>query len=192
MKRLASLCLASGILIMISALAIAVSAMPSGSPRAEAYNNPSNTCFYCHLDAHPEWNLDLPLRVIHAGGNQADPELPIPETENNALVCSNCHIINGDANLPAEEIQSQIDETQARIMVIHTQLEQIYGLHTFWQANVIRAEKSDEQIKAERISTLITYVEADGSWGFHDPVYTEEILTEAETLMTNLLSVLDL
>lgn len=192
MKRLASLCFASGILIMVSALAIAVSAMPSNSPRAESYESTPNACLYCHLDAHANFNLDLPLKVIHSVVNGPADELPGNTPEEQTLVCSNCHIMNGETNLPTEEIQTRIEDTQARVLVLHTQLEQIYGLNEPWHNNVIRAQKSQEQIKAERINTLIAYVEADGSWGFHDPIYTEEILTEAETLMDDLLSVLDL
>jgi hypothetical protein len=177
MKKFASLFLATGLLIMALALTIAVSAMNGNANiRTQAAESEStNTCLFCHRESHRDWNLISALQQ------------PIMAQSIPTPACSGCHTMNAEA-LPLAEIQTAIDNNQGRVAALRQELAQIY-LHyaADWNSDAHRSEKSAEQITAERISTLVAVVEADGSWGFHNPIYTEEILTEAERLMAEMI-----
>jgi hypothetical protein len=189
MKRLATLCLISGLLIMVLALGMAVSAMPTGRPQTSITQNTSNTCLYCHTDVHPEWDLTASIRMIQP--DHSTTEVYASVAAEPTALCSTCHDMDDAVALPLDEIEAKLNKTQVRLEIIQAELTLLFAQYPDWQTDAARADKTKTQIKAERISTLIAYVVADGSWGFHDPVYTEEILTEAEHLMDELLNQAD-
>ena len=101
--------------------------------------------------------------------------------------CSGCHSLarnpeNTPENLTAS-IRTVQDNTRTRIERLRADLEEIIEENPEWANITDAAAKSADQLRAERIGTLISFVEADGSWGFHNPGYTNIILTEAERLM---------
>jgi hypothetical protein len=183
MQRTASTFLIFGILILLLGLVMAVSAaMPGKQPAHVAFSGTSNsgTCLHCHEDAHSNW-LALPTTSLPTNGEMS--------TAANPLNCINCH--PQQTNVPADELIQRLEITQGRVNELRANLAHIRSTHPHWKANITRSEKPNTQITAERIDTLLTFIEADGSWGFHRPDYTDDLLTEAETLMADLLKTLE-
>ena len=170
MKRTANIFLTSGLLIMLGTLAWATFGMQTASADIALE---SNTCLNCHLDAHLEWNW--------ATSTQST-ETTLDNTE---TFCINCHQTN--AIFALSTVRTHIDTIQHRINDIRAELNNIYRNHPEWDTNTQHIDKTIDQRTAERITTLITFVEADGSWGFHDADYTDQLLSEAEFLIAELL-----
>lgn len=178
-KRFASIFLTSGIFFMILAFGVAVTAMSqAGNYTLIAVATP-NTCVYCHVDVHPEFTTQIQIQSSQLSpAVEATPEVPL---------CTSCHEMATEEDLPIQVIEGRLTDVQRRVNTLRAQLNDIQEQHPEWDVNSLYAAKSARQIKAERISTLVMFLESDGSWGFHDPAYTEEILAEAETLMQTLL-----
>lgn len=191
MKRIAALLLASGIVTMLLTFGTASLAVQGGSFHAFAPVDTTNTCLYCHADAHADWNLTT------AGfQNELKTESPTFNTvrlddNNTDQFCTTCHLAGNEVLLAIDDMQNRIDLIQQRVENLRTDLQAVHDQHPNWDRLVSHVEKPETQRTAERIATLIGFVEADGSWGWHDPSYTEQLLSEAEQLMADLLSVLE-
>lgn len=191
MKRIAMLFLASGIIIIILAVGVAVSAMtsPANGIQFEPAAGVSDTCLFCHIDAHDNWKLINTPDLDKASSSTLQPLSQSAITPAQDQMCGNCHSQTGQKQLPADEIQSNIESVQERVAGLRADLDRIFDHYAaIWDLSAYMSDKPAQQIAAERISTLVAVIEADGSWGFHNPDYTEEILTEAETLMEQLLN----
>lgn len=118
--------------------------------------------------------------------------LPTQNAEGQPDSCTQCHNPEHDPESTPESLFFFVEETQAdttaRIEDIRAELDPIFEAHPDWDPAA--QEKPDEQRTAERIFTLITFVEADGSWGVHNPGYTDDILSEAEDLLDELLEMM--
>lgn len=182
MKRIAILYLVSGLLIIASALGVAVSATTIPYP-THIPQMTGDTCTFCHLDLHPEIQTNDPTMwtlVTAAAPSGNEPgSAAVP-------MCTSCHTTDEPAILPTAQIQDQIDTVQDRITVLERDLANIYTLYPNWDSTLYRFEKSEEQVLAEQIGTLLAVLQADGSWGFHDSAYTEQMLSDAENLMETL------
>lgn len=189
MKRVAGLCLISGLLIMIFTLGMAVSVLSGNNHlqvRTVSRSTP-NTCLYCHFNAHEEWQLNNAPRLFvftppatHVNSQPTTPESAVQP-------CGNCHEMTDDSVLPLEAILDRINVVRLRVMTLKQNLLAVYQRFPDWDENTYRLNKPQTQLMAERIGMLLAVVEADGSWGFHNPGYTEEILNEAESLLADLL-----
>jgi predicted CXXCH cytochrome family protein len=102
--------------------------------------------------------------------------------------CTGCHVPERDPDNAPENLTAFLDavqaDTQDRVAMIHEDLDPVLEAHPEWDPAA--EDKSEEQVTAETIVTLVSFVESDGSWGFHNPDYTDEILTEAEDLLDQL------
>lgn len=191
MKRFATLCLVSGIFIMMLALGVAVFAMTDtdNSTKLEPAASSTDTCLFCHVDVHDNWKLisspDLEQPALAALEAPSQSAIAPPPDQ----LCGNCHLQTSTIRLSPDEIGASINGIQERVAALRADLTRIFDHYAArWDTNAYMSDKPARQIVAERISTLIAVIEADGSWGFHNPDYTEEILTEAETLMAQMLN----
>ena len=188
MKRLATLFLVSGVLIIALALSLAVSAM-NGTALSEASEKPvqsNDGCLFCHLESHGAWTTIVSHLI------DEDRALP-PEIVENLIptptssACRYCHTQQGAETLTAEQIQDAVSSMQERVQTLKNDLEQVFeDNHANWDLDAQRGDKPANQLAAERVKTLLDVVEVDGGWGFHNPDYTRAILAEAETLMAQL------
>lgn len=119
--------------------------------------------------------------------------LPTEAAEGQADSCTTCHSLERDENNTPENLTFYIEEvqedTQERVESLNADLEEIVAANPDWDPEA--EEKPEEQQLAERIQTLVSFVEADGSWGFHNPGYADDILGEAEDLMDELLDLVE-
>ena len=184
MKRVALLYLTSGMTIVVLAFAVALSAMQTSVAQPEHISSTDETCLFCHVDSHTTWNLitaEAPL--INTTGT-----IFATSADDSAQRCTNCHLTDDDIALAADAVETAIGTMQARVTVLQDNLTTLYSQHSEWEANTRLSDKPNAQVTAERIDALLAIIIADGSWGFHDEIYTEEILTEAEMLMASLLT----
>jgi predicted CXXCH cytochrome family protein len=117
--------------------------------------------------------------------------LPTDAVEGQLDSCTTCHNMSHDDMTPEDLtffVESTIEDNKARIDEIRATLDEINVAHPEWDPRA--EEKSDEQLTALRIHTLVSFVESDGSWGFHNPDYADEILSESEDLLDELLDML--
>lgn len=184
MRRLASICLGSGLLLIALVLGLALTTVTRTSVTAYAIPETTNdSCLFCHEDVHKTWDVVTAAPVTAPG---MPTPTPVPGTI--TQMCSDCHEMDYQVELPDAAIENQIAGVQARVDDLQFAVGSIFALHPEWDANVYRHEKTNAQIVAERVETLLAVIQADGSWGFHDPEYTEEILSEAEDLLASLLA----
>lgn len=145
-------------------------------------------CSSCHM---------VPTTVSPLVGATAshtfDIVLPTEAAEGQADSCTGCHSLErSEDNTPenltffVEEVQ---EDTQERVESLNEDLEEITAANPDWDPEA--EDKPEEQLLAERIHTLVSFVEADGSWGFHNPGYADDILSEAEDLMDELLDMVE-
>jgi hypothetical protein len=180
MQRLASLCLLCGVLLLSLGLVMAVSAMPVPiKPGGEA-----DTCLYCHTDVHigvvaPAALYTFPLDVSTLSG--------VPITPGETLMCGDCHTQAESGGVMLDNVRA-MDTTQARVTRLQVDLVTIQATHPHWNTDTYAWQKSPRQRDAERVAALIAAVERDGSWGFHDPGYTDQLLTEAEQIIARLMA----
>lgn len=117
--------------------------------------------------------------------------LPTDAVEGQIDSCTTCHDMSHDDMTPEDLtffVESTIEDNKARIEEVRASLDEINAAHPEWDPQA--EEKPEEQQTALRIHTLVSFVEADGSWGFHNPDYADEIITEAEDLLEELLDTL--
>ncbi len=117
--------------------------------------------------------------------------LPTDAVEGQLDSCTTCHNMSHDDMTPEDLtffVESTIEENRARIDEIRATLDEINAANPEWDPRA--EEKSDEQLTALRIHTLVSFVESDGSWGFHNPDYANEIISESEDLLNELLDAL--
>ena len=183
-KHLATFFLASGLFIMLLPLKVTP---PSSQAEQLVINTMprSSNCLYCHLDAHRDDTIASNLHLVHS------PTTAINLTDRHHATaannfCSSCHQMGEELEFSDTEIQAQIETIQTRVSRLRSDLKQVYNENPHWDLETNHLAKPTKQRIAERITALVQFVEADGSWGFHQPGYTEEILTEAENLMTTL------
>jgi predicted CXXCH cytochrome family protein len=103
--------------------------------------------------------------------------------------CTGCHTLARDPDNTKENLTFAIEnvqnDTHDRVDSLRADWQDVMDAHPEWDPKA--TDKSDEQVMAERINTLVSFVESDGSWGFHNPEYTDKILSEAEGIMNDLL-----
>jgi len=165
---------------------LGLEANPSPHFRNEA-NGP--VCATCHMvkTAQSTESGDMPShswKVI----------VPTKNAEGQPDSCTGCHTLerskdNTPENL-AYAVESVQSDTKDRVEALKADLKDITDAHKDWDPKA--TDKSDEQKLAERITTLVSFVESDGSWGFHNPGFTDDILSEAESNMDDLKSALGL
>jgi predicted CXXCH cytochrome family protein len=117
--------------------------------------------------------------------------LPTDAVEGQIDSCTVCHDMSHDDMTPEDLtffVESTMEETQGRAEEIRALLDEINAAHPEWDPQA--EQKPEEQQMALRIHTLVSFVEADGSWGFHNPDYADEILSEAEDLLDELAEML--
>ena len=116
--------------------------------------------------------------------------LPTEAADGQPDSCTTCHTLErNEDNTPDNltfVIESIQEDTQERIDDINADLGDIIEAHPEW-AETAAEDKGEAQLIADRIHTLVSFVEADGSMGFHNPGYTDDILSEAEDLLDELL-----
>lgn len=186
MQRTAATFVICGLSVLLLGWLLAFfTALPQAqASRAVVMSTPAaNTCFNCHEDIHAEWLSAYTVTF------KIPPAAITPTSD--ALTCSTCHTQRTDiAN--DDQLAEHFQRTKARVEALRVDLTRIHDTHPEWQNNQIRAEKPESQITAERIDTLLTFIEADGSWGFHRPDYIDGLLIEAELLMADLLKTLEM
>ncbi|NDJ85776.1 MAG: ammonia-forming cytochrome c nitrite reductase subunit c552 [Chloroflexi bacterium] len=110
--------------------------------------------------------------------------LPTEAVEGQPDSCTSCHDLTHDELTP-EDLTFYVEEIQAdtedRLADLRADLEEIQSAHPEWESDA--EDKSELQQMSERVHTLLSFVEADGSLGVHNPGYTDDILTEAEDLL---------
>ncbi len=105
--------------------------------------------------------------------------------------CTTCHSLeknkdNTPANL-ANTIKKIQTDTQKRIEGLKDDLAAILKQNAKWDLKAKPADKPKEQLDYERAVTLVSFVESDGSKGFHNPAYADAILKAAEKIVDALL-----
>lgn len=164
---------------------LGLSASPSFHFANEAYGP---ICASCHMVGTAK-----SAEVGDIGTHSFNIILPTSNAEGQPDSCTVCHDGSHDEMTP-DSLLFYIEETQAdtrdRIDLLREDLEFVQGENPDWDP--ASTEKSAEQVMAERIHTLLSFIEADGSWGLHNPEYTNVILNEAENLMDDLFDALDL
>src|SRR5581483_3840264 len=100
-----------------------------------------------------------------------------------------CHTLEKSKDNTPENLSAYIDKvqkgTKKRVDGLKEDLKAIADEHKDWDPKA--KDKSKEQLSYERAVTLVSFVESDGSWGFHNPEYTDTILKEAEKIVDSLL-----
>lgn len=155
---------------------------PSPSPHfANEANGP--VCASCHM-----------VKTVVSEESGAMPNhswkvvLPTDAAKGQPDSCTGCHTLERDKDNTPENltyaVQSVQQDTHDRVDALKADLQTIMDAHKDWDPKA--KDKSEEQQLAERITTLVSFVESDGSWGFHNPSYTDQILTEAENNMSDL------
>jgi predicted CXXCH cytochrome family protein len=113
---------------------------------------------------------------------------PTEAAKGEADSCTGCHSLERDPKNTAENVTAKITavqtDTKKRVETLKTDLDTTVKAHPEWDPKA--TDKPEAQVKADRIHTLISFIEADGSWGFHNPGYTDQILKEAEKLMDDI------
>lgn len=85
--------------------------------------------------------------------------------------CQTCH---SDATKTVDMVKKQQTEVKA-------QLEALKPVYDEWTKKVATMDKNDPKVKAFKDgSTYYTYVEADGSYGVHNPDFTKALLAKAK------------
>lgn len=158
---------------------------PNPSPHFsnETYGPVCATCHMPATAASAEYG-DIPSHTFKV-------LLPTDAVEGQIDSCTTCHDMSHDDMTPEDLtffVESTIEDNKARVEEIRATLDEINAAHPEWDPQA--EEKPEEQQTALRIHTLVSFVEADGSWGFHNPDYADEILTEAEDLLEELLDTL--
>lgn len=159
---------------------------PSPSPHFanEAYGPICSSCHMVSAGSSPYGGMSTHTFQI---------VLPTENAEGQQDSCTQCHNPEHDPDATPESLFFYIEEVQAdtqeRVEDIRADLQEITDEHPEWDPQA--QDKPEEQQIAERIGTLVSFVEADGSWGFHNPGYTDDILSEAEDLLDELLDMLE-
>ncbi|MCI0708551.1 MAG: ammonia-forming cytochrome c nitrite reductase subunit c552 [Chloroflexi bacterium] len=118
--------------------------------------------------------------------------IPTDAAEGQPDSCTGCHSVERNPDNTPENLTFVIEDiqedTMGRVEDIRAELDPIVE-EQGWDPEA--EEKSEAQLTAERIHTLVSFVEADGSWGFHNPGYADDILSEAEDLLDELFDLIE-
>ncbi len=99
--------------------------------------------------------------------------------------CSGCHTLEKSKDNTPENLTFAIEkvqkDTKKRVDQLKADLDDVKKANPKWDPAA--KDKPKEQQTWDRIFTLVSFIESDGSWGFHNPAYTADILKEAEKLM---------
>jgi len=176
MKQLAQLSLFFGLGVIGISLVIAAATLDSVTSD-QSNGLAVSDCLFCSVDPHQDWN------VVSVPNLQMDA---INQMDSSGTQCSDCHAMETVDEKPVSDDRAQIVLNQARIARLRVQLSEVQTHHPEWQQNITRSEKPEAQIIAEQVEVIISVLEADGSWGFHDLDYTDMQLSEAEDLFVTL------
>ena len=176
MKQVARTFLIFGLCIIATSLAIAATSLEN-TPGQEQTSLETTACLFCRVDPHLTWNVI----AVPAPQSGLTPQTNSPGTQ-----CSDCHAMETVNDLPDNDTRNQLITNQERITWLRSELNHIQTQHPEWQHNITRSQKSETQILAEQVEVIISVLEADGSWGFHDLDYTDMQLAEAEQLFVTL------
>lgn len=170
-----------GLLLTISALDRAGTVPRSGQV--------VHTCLNCHADVHADDLATPTVRLIQSNQPEHPAESPLTRSASQDGLCSDCHATGFDTTMLADEYEARIAATRLRVATVREDLAGLQQAHPDWHTDA--AANTDMQLIAEQITTLLDYVEADGSWGFHHPEYTDARLAEAESLLAELIIMLE-
>ncbi len=103
--------------------------------------------------------------------------------------CTGCHTLEKNKENTAENLTATVQkiqkDTKKRIDGLKEDLKTIADEHKAWDPKA--KDKPKEQQSYERATTLVSFVESDGSLGFHNPEYADTVLKEAEKIVDDLL-----
>ncbi len=103
--------------------------------------------------------------------------------------CTGCHTIEKNKDNTPENLAATIDkiqkDTKKRVEALKDDLKTIADEHKDWDPKA--TDKSKDQQAYDRATTLVSFVESDGSWGFHNPDFSNALLKEAEKVVDGLL-----
>lgn len=191
LQRIASVCLTFGLLIMGFGVAMALFAVPDSNLRVNATFDDSNICLYCHVDIHGNessaivlWDDLQPAFVMHRLDGSMDETTGMTRNDE-AAACRTCHLESPNGRTMGTTDDTRRQMIAQRVAALRAELAFLYKHHPQWQAND-ETSKTETQLQAEWVSTLIAFIEADNEWGFHPPRYTDDMLTEAEALINEL------
>jgi len=114
--------------------------------------------------------------------------LPTTTADGQPDSCTQCHT-DGDPEDLLFFIEGTQEDTLERIEDLTAEVDTIYE-EQGW--DVEAEDKPETQLIADEIRTLVSFVEADGSLGIHNPDFSAAILDEAEDLLDELFDELDL
>lgn len=163
MKQLASLTILIGLTISLLGLFSGLTRL-QGDAQATVYQLEQDaTCSDCH-SATPAPLMALQPRHLVS--------LDAATDATDAGDCATCHTISDAAAPLPETVQRRIAHTQTQVERLRAELDAV--------RQTLNAEHLSQ---LAWIDELLAFVEADGSWGYHHPHYTRDILTEADALM---------
>ncbi|MCC7448045.1 MAG: ammonia-forming cytochrome c nitrite reductase subunit c552 [Anaerolineae bacterium] len=114
---------------------------------------------------------------------------PAKATKGQPDSCTKCHTLEKNKDNTPENLSAYIDkvqkDTKKRVDALREDLKDIQDEHKDWDPKA--NDKPKEQQSYERAVTLVSFVEADGSMGFHNPEFADTILKEAEKIVDTLL-----
>ena len=132
-------------------------------------------------------SLTLSDTSLSLGQNYTTPtpvRLP-SEIEQAGQFCGQCHFLASDT--PPSTFETDVFQLQSRVTLLRDTLDAIHADHPDWDRQLTFADKPEQQRAIERADALLLFLEADQSWGFHDPTYAETILLETESLLATVL-----
>jgi len=114
---------------------------------------------------------------------------PVKAAKGQPDSCTKCHTLEKNKDNTPENLSAYLDkvqkDTKKRVDALTEDLKTIADEHKDWDPKA--KDKPKEQVSYERAKTLVSFVETDGSTGFHNPEFTDTILKEAEKLVDTLL-----
>ena len=161
------------------------------NPSPHFDNEDGPVCASCHMvGTAKSANVgDIPTHTFHVIN-------PVETAEGQPDSCTGCHTLEDDPENTPENLAFVIEDVQAdteeRLEFLNEDLALIMEANPDWDSDAEEADKSEEQLMAEEVGTLLSFVESDGSLGFHNPDYTDDILSQAEDLIDELFDALDL
>ncbi len=162
---------------------LGVGPMPS-----KHFSNGANgpVCASCHMVVT---SLKSETEGLGAPSHTWKVVKPGTNAEGQADSCTGCHTVGKNKDNTPENLASTIDkvqkDTKKRVEALKDDLKTIADEHKDWDPKA--TDKPKEQQAYERATTLVSFVESDGSWGFHNPDYANALLKEAEKVVDGLL-----
>jgi len=105
--------------------------------------------------------------------------------------CTTCHTLERNKDNTPENLANTIKKSQTdtkkRIDGLKEALATILKQNDKWDPKAKPADQPKEQQDYNRAVTLVSFVESDGSMGFHNPPYADAILKAAEKIVDALI-----